>query len=354
MKHGNAKLLGLIFTGFAVIGCSMITGSSNPTPIINPTVLQANNPNAQLVANLNFKIPASRGKTFYYKFAEGDTVIINALVVKGKDISEFRVEKWPNTLLYENYAIPYIKNLKLYIPSTSVLSIYLGNSSIFSEKIYRLAIYRIPTKNFEKFETSVEWIPIYDTVWVEKYETTLVKIDTISETILHTTTKIDAGKKTYVKVKLPENTSYWVYWIGVGQKALEALNSLGEKLPSGALALGITDPVTAFALGLIPQLVKLNQGLDINYYIIKDYQNLKNFLNGEGFYLIKKGERVVSDYAKMYEPKEGVVYFAFSNSYSWFTPKTVTLKVVAVKHVPKFNIKKIKVPQVSVRYKPKL
>ena len=63
-----------------------------------------------------------------------------------------------------------------------------------------------------------------------------------------------AGRSSSIEFKLPENTAYWVYWIGVGGESAEGLNKMAKHLPEAATILGITDPVTAFALGIIPEL----------------------------------------------------------------------------------------------------
>ena len=81
--------------------------------------------------------------------------------------------------------------------------------------------------------------------------------------------------------------------------------------PSSALA--------AYALGFVTDLsVNVKSKDDINYYIISNYEDLVNFLNDKPFYLIKKGERVITDFGKMTYPTEGTFYIALDNSYSIF------------------------------------
>jgi len=108
---------------------------------------------------------------------------------------------------------------------------------------------------------------------------------------------VGGNTKAYVKVDLPSNTSTWVYWIGVGQEAVEALKQLSKSI-SGVSSLLVTlDPssaLVAYGLGLITDLsLNLKSKDDINYYIYY------------GTDIIKQGTRVVADYGKMTHPTKG-------------------------------------------------
>jgi len=321
--------------------------------LVNP--LSSLNPKAKLVADLSFPISPGEEKKFFYKFAEEDTIIFNAWVAKGNDISQVNILKWPTTPVFSSYGIKAVENKVIIAEKKGVYLFSFRNSSAIHSKIYKFTLYRIPTKEeFVDFDVSVKWDTLYDTTYVPVRESILVRVDTIPEEILNVQQKIAAGARSYIKVTLPSNTSYWVYWIGVGQEAVDGLHQMASQLPQKATILGISDPVTAFALGFLSQLFTLSKGLDITYYFIKDYENLNNFLSDEEFYFFKKGERVVTDYAKMEIPTKGSFYIGLSNSYSLFTPKIVTIKVVAVKISPKYEIKETQKPKIQMKIIPKI
>lgn len=121
---------------------------------------------------------------------------------------------------------------------------------------------------------------------------------------------------------------------------------MAEQLPEAAVALGVVDPVTGFALGYLSKLATSNQGLDINYYFVNSDQRVK-FQYGDTFYYFKKGERVVSEYAKMTAPTKGTFYLGLDNSYSIMTSKMVTVKIVAVKIIPRYEIKTVQKPRIN-------
>jgi hypothetical protein len=90
---------------------------------VMPTVT---NPKAKIVADLSFQISSRKEKIFYYKFAEGDTIIFNAWTIKGKDISEVSITKWPTTTVFNSWAIPVVENKKIFIEKSSVYSICIN------------------------------------------------------------------------------------------------------------------------------------------------------------------------------------------------------------------------------------
>ena len=321
------------------------------------------------VASVQFSIEPGEEKSFYYKFAEGDTIIFSAEVIKGNDISEVNIIKYPNTVVYTSYAAKKVENEVIYNPSKAIYQILFKNTSLLNSKVYKFVIYRKPTKpEFNDFDVSVQMITTYDTIYVEAIESTLVKADTTWEEVINTTLNVGSqikggDTKTYVKVNLPSNTLSWVYWIGVGQEALEALKQLSKSISNtlytASNVVGTVDPssaLAAYALGFVTDLsVNVKSKDDINYYIISNYEDLVNFLNDEPFYLIKKGERVITDFGKMTYPTEGTFYIALDNSYSIFTTKLVNIKVVAIKILPQYEKMKVrKVIEVRERSYPKL
>lgn len=337
----------------------MIKCASVPIRVDLPETISPPNPNAINVADLSFTISPGESKDFYYKFADKDTLIFSAWAVKGKDISEMRTVKWPETPIFNLSAKPQIENKKISVDRKSVYQFIFTNSGFWSSKTYRFVLFRVPvSEKVHNFNTAVDWVTLYDTNYVSVIESSLVRVDTISQEI--TNPQINVGSRTtggnsrvYIPITLPAGTAYWVYWIGVGQDAARGLQAMSSSLPQAATILGLT-PVAAFAVGLIPALFKLSQGSDINYYFISDNTNLNNFLNNSQFYSLKSAQRAITDYTRMETPNEGTFYLALDNSYSIMTSKTVTIKIVAVKFIPQYNIREVQKPVVKTRVVPKI
>lgn len=310
------------------------------------------------VTDMVLKLGGREEKVFEYKFAAGDTIILNASAAEGNDISEIAVEEWPSTVRFQASDVEVVENKRIVVSRTNLYYFKIKNKAVFKTQKYNLQIQRIPSdEQFVIFNTSAEWDTIYDTTYVAAVESVLIKIDTIAEDIIKTEQKIGSQMTgntwTYITITLPARTSYWAYWIGVGQEAAAGLEQMGKSLPEGAALLGLTNPVALFAVGLLPQLFSLGQGQDIYYCFIGDNQNLQLFMSGQSLYALKAGT-IITDYAKMEQPKQGTFYLALSNAHSDFTPKIVNVNIVAVKIVPTYSYQEIQKPIVNKRTVPKL
>lgn len=309
------------------------------------------------VTDMIFSVGGRGEKSFYYKFATGDTIILNASVTKGKDISEISVEEWPSSIKFQAMAIQNIENKKIFIPKTAVYTFRFKNSATFKSKTYQITIRRIPSQSdMAMFNTTVEWDTLYETTYVAGIETVLVKVDTITEEIVDTQIKIGSqlsgDDRSYLQINIPKGTDYFAYWIGVGQEANEGLKEMAKQLPATAVALGIGTPVAAFAVGLISQLFTLSKGRQVDYYFIADYQNLTRFLSEQTFYMIKKGEEVITDYAKMDAPTQKMIYLGLHNSHGRISSRLVTINIVAVKIESKYEYREIQKPVIKKKIVP--
>jgi len=235
------------------------------------------------VVDLHLK--ACEEKVLYYKFAPGDTILLDIRESKGKGgigdigkamskafkgkgvleevgkivgeflkstekkgIKEVVVEEWPSSIKFQAKDIDSLKDKKFVNPVLSVYSfkVKFNKSAISKGKIYRIHISRIPAEeDLIQFNTTVKWDTTCDTL-PEEIVNKQVHVGAKSS--------LSAPTRSYIEFRLPENTAYWVYWIGVGEESAEGLNKMAKHLPKAATILGITDPVTAFALGIIPEL----------------------------------------------------------------------------------------------------
>jgi len=313
------------------------------------------------ISDMIFKMAPKEENSFEYKFAQGDTIILNASVQKGNSISRIGVIEWPSSIRFQAYDVNEIVDKKITVNRTNVYLFKISNEAIFKSQTYQLKIQRIPTsQEFINFNSAVAWDTTYDTTYVASIETSLVKIDTVHEEIVNTQLKLGSqltgSTRSYIPVNLPKNTIRWAYWIGVGQEAADGLQAMVNTLPKAAELLGITNPVAAFALGLTPNLFRMNQGLDINYYFIPDYTNACNFMNLQKFYFnpLHYGQKIVTNYSKINSVNEKSFYLGLDNSDSKVTSKLVTVKIVAVKVFRNFKIHKVKKPEITQRVTPKL
>jgi hypothetical protein len=310
------------------------------------------------VTDMVIKLPSREEKVFEYKFAAGDTIILNASVAGGSDISEIVVEEWPSTIRFQASDVEIVESKRIVVPRTSIYYFRIKNKAIFKTQTYNIQIQRIPSdEKFIMFNTSAEWDTIYDTSYVAVVESVLIRIDTTVEDIIKTVPKLGSqmtgNTRTYITITLPTGTAYWAYWIGVGQEAAAGLEQMGKSLPEGAALLGLTNPVALFAVGLLPQLFSLNQGQDIYYCFIADNTNLQLFMAGQSAYVIRQG-KIITDYARMEQPKQGTFFLGLSNAHSDFTSKIVNVNVVAVKIVPTYSCKEIQKPVINARIVPKI
>ena len=189
------------------------------------------------IIDSEFKIGARSFRKFYYNFANGDTLVLKAEVIKGNNISGLRIFSWPDATLFSSYAAKIITK-KLYIPKKTTIGIEVKNTSIFGNKVYKISISRIPqNKNSINFNTQVKWDTTYDTTYVPVVESTLVEQDTIPKKVLNS--NLTLNKKYVLSFTIPKGTISWGYWIGVGHEAVRGLSNMVSLLPKASLTKGI-------------------------------------------------------------------------------------------------------------------
>lgn len=310
------------------------------------------------VTDMILKLSGREEKSYDYTFAVGDTIILNASAAEGNDISEIVVQEWPSTIRFQASDVEIVEQKKIVVPRSNIYSFKIKNKAVFETQTYYLQIQRIPSsEEYVMFNTSAEWDTIFDTTYVAVVESVLVKVDTLVDNIIKTEQKLGSQMRgitrTYLTITLPVGTSYWAYWIGVGQEAAAGLQQMSQSLPEGAALLGIANPVALFAIGILPQLYSLSQGQDIYYCFITDNTNLQQFMAGQNFYGLRGGT-VITDYAKMEQPTRGTFYLGLSNVHSNITSKVVNINIVAVKLISKYEYHETQKPVVNRQVVPRL
>lgn len=300
------------------------------------------------VAENTFKVPAGGESIFYYGFAKGDTVIFNMDEVKGKDLTRVAIMVSPSSSLFLDYNTNKIENKQLIIPETGIYQFRFVNSNVFTGRICRIKLQRIPSSVSTKdFNTNVYTRMVYDTTYTDATENFLIKTDTLINEVLNQTAEVHSrlnenGNKTITNFILPPNTIVWSYYIGVDTAGQQAYETATQQLISNATPLVSkiigSNPLAALALGFSSYLTRIGAGESIKYFLVPG-QNVNLFLNGQGFSCYKTGT-VINDFAKM-DPIKGNLSFCFENGNS-ITPVSVILKVTAIQASPTWGTKQVK------------
>lgn len=308
----------------------------------------------QTVFQGEIELPARSSRELVFAFAEGDSLFLEASVVKGNDISRLEIMRWDGPVIYSSSAKPKI-TAALRIPRTTGIIIEFTNTALFRGKLIGVTITRKPTRaEYIDFDTQFRTDTLYDTTWTTEYRQRVVKVNTISEDVVNTTLKLGArlvgpNTRTTYSFKLPEGTSQWAYWVGLEEAYSYMKDTMGDALK----VYGAIDPVGALALNLVSNLVVGGTKNDIHYYIA-DSDNASLFMDEEAFRVYYKGKNIIADYKLIKDLIPTFrLYFCLDNSHSTLTEKTVILRVVAVKLEPQYETYEVKVPHIKMKIMPK-
>lgn len=220
----------------------------------------------------------------YYAFDTGDEIVIDMKILDGKGNANLIIKSYPNgSVVFSEKDFREMTQKKVRIPEKGIYKFLFYTDHVFDRNAH-VKIKRIP---------SSESSPTFSTV-------VKMKKDTIYHDVLNTNVKVygknnpEYNNKTSVKINLPENTSYWVYWIGVGQESSKKMEALSSEL-SGSK---VSNPIAAYGLRSIPSLPQYSSSATVNYRFF-DNLNIKSFkANAEYKYLVfKQGSNVTADFA---------------------------------------------------------
>jgi hypothetical protein len=257
---------------------------------------------------------------------EGDNILLTCAVLNKKGSANISIREYlSNTEIFRNEGFSVIDNRKISIPTKGIYIFNVTTGALFGKDI-RLAISRIPsTTSSPNFKTTIR--RYWDTTHTEVMTT-----DAVVHSVLN-----GAGNKSVFPIKLPANTTYFTYWIGVGQEAKEKMKNFVGKL-SSTLAPISADPLVLFGLKLIPALPILN-GTSTVSYRFTDAQNAGAFMGSQNFGYFEKlkfADNIASDYATMNAtPKE--IYLAMWNN-NTLVAADVNIRVVAFSVTERFSM----------------
>jgi len=217
-----------------------------------------------------------------------DEILINCDILNKRGNATLSIVEYETGReIYRKDRFELIANEKVKVPARGIYYFSLFTEALFG-KTAKITIDRIASPNSKTFfKTSV-----------------LVKTDTVSTEILNTTTRvfsstnIDHSNRTTLRITLPQNTTYWTYWIGVGQEAKDKMDNFTSTLSKGAIKYLSPNPLVLFGMNLISSLPSMNVPSTINYRFVstKDAQ-LFSKKQPHNYYTFKFADNVSTDYA---------------------------------------------------------
>lgn len=203
-----------------------------------------------------------------------------------------------------------------------------------TKRICQLGIKRIPaTKSLESFNSKVETSFVNDTLFITRSAIIKQKTDTIIQDIYNSTVKVQPFKPQIIDFVLPEYTSSWSYYIGVGSKGqAEYVHAKSAFLgAAGKLAYYIPEygPLAALALTGVSYFNQLQGEEDnVKYFFLSGHQSLKAYKTGNPSQTYRKGD-VITEASPMKKPLRGRSFLALEND-NLLNQITVKLLITSV------------------------
>ena len=175
---------------FTAICCFLLLASQSQTPID--------------VAENTMKISASGEQVFYYGFAEGDQLVFNFEEGDGKELKELEISFMPSTSIFMYYKTKKIENKVIQIRETGVYKFKFVNSNLFSGRVCKFKIQRIPGSDAtKKFNTTVYNRVILDTSDADVQEKFMTRADTSCQDVMNQTVTIHSSLFSCQLIPLP-------------------------------------------------------------------------------------------------------------------------------------------------------
>ena len=320
-----------------------------------------------LVTESTIMLDLEQTKELYFSFAEGDEIIFDMEMIKGKHIKEIEVIEMPTNSMLTEFKAKNITNKRIQIRNKGIYKFRFYSSSL-TRRVCKIKIYRIPANESKKnFNTNWKWETVRDTTYTAYQEDSLVGYQTIKykETIkelketkyeeimlFEKTQRVHSywnpnASRTYLRVDLPkinnnqlreEKLIAWSYWIGVGQEGAEAYK---ENIKSVSNFVGkvaniyYQSPLAGVAVGAITNLMIPTTGQDIQYYFIDDYNNVTQFLNQQNFLQFDQGKGIAA-FGRSERTKNSTFYIGLYND-NRRLGLDVDVKVLVVKEIKLFE-----------------
>jgi len=322
-----------------------------------------------LVSESTVTIDFGQTKNLFFSFAEGDEVIFDFQLVKGKNLKEIQIVELPNNGVFSEFKAQNIVGKRITVRNKGLYKFKFRNSSL-GRRVCKIKISRIPaSESTANFNTNWKWKTIRDTIYTPyaldsitgykkiKYKEKikeLVNIENVEDLLfnknqrVHSESNLNNKNSTWLRVDLPNNFKSdlkeekviaWAYWIGVGEEAQQAYKENIKTV--GKLAQGITTmygtPIAGLAVGAITDLMIPTIGEDVKYWFMPNHVNVQKFMSGQQFSIFDKGKGIAA-YGKNTNRTQGTFYIGLLND-NFKQGIDVDVKVVAIKEVKTFAYK---------------
>lgn len=289
------------------------------------------------VAESTIKVAGLGEETLYYGFAEGDQLVFSFQEVNGKELKALEIGEVSGSSLFMDFKTKSIATKTFHIASTGIYTFRLSNGAL-AGRVCQVKIQRIPAnESTKKFNATVYWRTEYDTLYTPEDQRYLARTDTLATMVTDQIAKVLAGdRKTIVDFTLPENTTAWSYYIGVGDEGQKAYEKSRESFLNSASASALKfpgyGPLAALALQGINVFSKAGGSDAVRYWFISDWNSVLAFNAGQQFFQYKLGN-VINEASQMKAPLTGKVYLGLMNS-NLIYPINVQIKVIAIQVRP--------------------
>ena len=242
---------------------------------------------------------------FFYAFEEGDQILLDLSMVKGKFLKELEVLVYKGGSRFQDRQVEKLSGKTIKVPKRAVYEFRLKSGGA---KVVRFKLKRIPYyESRSDFDTHVRWKTVkdtirrnykeqtkvvYDTTWVTKYRRVLHRIDTgFVEVVnqqerVHSRTNLSNSNINTLRFNLPPNVEKklyeqevlaWAYWIVVGQEGMENYDQELKKFLRMAASKIITKNLLAgIALGVYSVVYNPPKGENIHYTLTNSHNGKKS------------------------------------------------------------------------------
>jgi len=318
--------------------------------------------NKILVSQTTVKVNSLGSEELYFGFDEGDEIIFNYELVKGKDLKEIEIFEYPNASIFMDYKTKEIKDKSIIVNKKGIYKFKFKNSAI-SARICKVKIERIPANpEVSKFNTTVYWQTLRDTNYYFVDEKYLISKDTSVvpfggkrvEEVSSRNALNGNPNRLHIKATLPENTISWSYYLGVGNNAESVFKDAEEKAKkkvaqlntasSVASKLAVIDPTGSAALASLALKGYAEFGVtdnadNVKYWFVNDYANAQLFMAESGFYAFDKGNGPLIA-KRMTTPLKGTFYLCLEND-NFKDLINVHIRMSAVVLTEKWGVRKV-------------
>lgn len=246
--------------------------------------LSQGNERGALILVTDQTVKVNEDQELYYAFNDGDEIVFDLEVVKGKFVREVEILEYPGTIKFSDYKTVKIESKHIKVDRKAIYIFRIKGGGI-GERICKLRIYRIPkSPEFADFNSSVEWQTQFDTLYQTKYRKELVKVDTQVVSVIDRVERVHSqtnenGNVSEFLVTLPQNQASeletyqviaWSYFVGVGNEGHQAFELEKKKYIS---ELGIevaslfANPLVGIALGTYTAFSNPPEGDNVRFWL---------------------------------------------------------------------------------------